>query len=111
MNYPAESTPKAYRSYFLAVVVLVLGLLVYLWGHVKTMRQGEELIRLRSEREALIHRQDRLRVEVAGLQHSVRIRSIAAEKLGMVFPSEPPRNLYLQTPAGAKSGRVKPDAD
>ena len=111
MNYPAESAPKEFRSYFLAVVVLVLGLLVYLWGHVKTMRQGEELIGLRSEREVLIHRQDRLRVEVAGLQRSSRIRSIAAEKLGMVFPSEPPRNLYLESPAGTRSGRVMPDAD
>ncbi len=111
MNYPVESTPKEYRSYFLAVVVLVLGLLVYLWGHVKTMRQGDELIRLRGEREALVHRQDRLRVEMAGLQQSSRIRRIAAEKLGMVFPSEPPRNLYLESSAGARSGRVKPDAD
>ena len=87
MNTPAESTPREYRSYYFAVVVLVAGLLVYLWGHVKTMRQGEELVRLRGEREALIHRQDRLRVEVAGLQQSSRIRKIATEKLGMVFPS------------------------
>ncbi len=85
-----------YRSYFGALVLLVLGLLVYLWGHVKTMRQGEELTQLRAKRQTLIRQQDRLKAEVAGLVRSSRIREIASKELGMVFPSDPPRNLYLK---------------
>ena len=96
-----------YRSYFCAVILLVMGLLIYLWGHVKTMDQGEKLERLREERQALIRQQDRLRAEVAGLNRSSRIREIASKELGMVFPSEAPRNLCrknapLQTDVGLK---------
>ncbi len=94
----------SWRTYFCAVLVLVLGSLLYLWGHVKSMSQGEDLSRLRSERLVLIRKQDRLRAEVAGLKRSSRIREIATEKLGMVFPSDPPLNLYLQP---ADSGRTR----
>ncbi len=86
--------PADYRSYFCAVIFLVMGLLIYLWGHVKTMDQGEKLERLRGERQALIRQQDRLRADGAGLKRSSRIREIASRELGMVFPSEAPRNLY-----------------
>jgi cell division protein FtsL len=96
MSHSGEATRSAYGSYFFAVVLVVFGLLVYLWGHVKTMRQGDELTQLRAERETLIRHQDRFRAEVAGLKRSSRIREIASKELGMIFPSEPPRNLYLK---------------
>ena len=83
-----------YRSYFCAVIFLVVGLLIYLWGHVKTMDQGEKLERLRGERQALIRQQDRLRAEAAGLKRSSRIREIASKELGLRFSLEAPRNLY-----------------
>ena len=92
----SRAAPGVYRSYFFAVVLLVLGSLVYLWGRVKTMHQGEELTQLRADRQTLIRRQDRLRAEVAGLKQSSRIHTIASRELGMVFPSGPPRNLYLK---------------
>ncbi len=91
-----KAAPIAYRSYLFAVVLLVLGSLIYLWGRVKTMRQGEELTRQRAERQALTRQQDRFRAQVAGLKQSSRIRTIASKELGMIFPSEPPRNLYLK---------------
>ena len=97
-----ETVPRSYGSYFLAMVLLVLLLLGYLWGHVQTMRQGDELSRLRAEKQELLRDQDRLRAQVAGLKQSSRIRDIASKKLGMVFPSEPPRNLYLK-PAGGEA--------
>jgi len=94
----AVEPSRSYRPYFCAVVLVILAALLYLWGHVKTVAQLEELEALRIERRAVLRQQDRLKARVAGLKQSSRIRSIASEKLGMVFPSDPPRNLYL-TPA------------
>lgn len=76
-------------------MLLVLGLLTHLWGVSKTMRQADALDRLRAEREELLREQERLKAEVSGLAQSSRIRRIAERRLEMVFPQEPPRNLYL----------------
>ncbi len=84
-----------YRSGFLSVILLVAGLLIYMWGHVRTLSQGREIDRLRAERKTLLHRQERLKARTAGLKQSNRIRDIAVRELGMVFPSDPPKNLYL----------------
>lgn len=105
MNRSREEAPGAYRAYFAAVVLVVLGLLIYLWGHVKTMRQGDELARLRAEREALVRQQERLRAEIAGLKQSSRIREIASKRLGMAFPEGPPQNLYLGSGKEGRAGR------
>ena len=92
---PDSEGSRPYRPYFAALFVLVLGLLTHLWGVSKTMRQAEELKRLRTERQELVRNQERLRADISGLSQSSRIRSIAEKKLGMVFPEDSPRNLYL----------------
>ena len=94
---PQPEEPKVHRTYFVAVMLLVLGLLAHLWGVSKTMRQAEELDRLRTEHQVLLSEQERLGAEISGLAKSSRIRDIAEKQLGMVFPKEPPRNLYLGT--------------
>ena len=92
-----EEGRKIYGMCLAVLLLLVLGMLAYLWGISKTMRQAEELSQLRRERQALVSEQERLRAEITGLMRSSRIKTIAAEKLGMQFPYEPPRNLYLKT--------------
>ncbi len=84
-----------YRSGFLSVILLVAGLLIYMWGHVQTQSQGREIDRLRAEQKNLLHQQERLLARTASLKQSNRIRDIAVRELGMVFPSDPPKNLYL----------------
>ena len=84
-----------YRSGFLSVILLVAGLLIYMSGHVQTQNQGREIDRLRAERKTLLNQQERLLARTASLKQSNRIRDIAVRELGMVFPSDPPRNLYL----------------
>jgi cell division protein FtsL len=64
-------------------------------GHVQTLNQGREIDRLRAERKNLLHQQERLLARTASLKQSNRIRDIAVRELGMVFPSDPPKNLYL----------------
>lgn len=83
-----------FRWYFCSVSFFVLGALVYVWCHVRTLSQGEEITALRTERERLIHKQEVLQVRVAGLQKASRIREIAAIELGMRFPEEQPNNIY-----------------
>lgn len=84
-----------YRFGFLSVILLVAGLLIYMWGHVQTLSQGREIDRLRAERKNLLNQQERLLTRTASLKQSNRIRDIAVRELGMVFPSDPPKNLYL----------------
>jgi cell division protein FtsL len=91
-----EASGRAYISHIFLVVVIVLGSLAYLWGHVESLRQREDLARLSVEREALLRRQEGLNAKIAGLTLSTRIGRIASDKLGMGYPSEAPRNLYLK---------------
>ena len=72
-----------------------------------TLSQGERITALREEREGLILKQERFRVQVTGLQKASRIREIAAGELGMRFPDERPNNLYIApaAPSGRLTGR------
>jgi cell division protein FtsL len=98
-----------YRWYFGSVSIFVLGALLYVWCHVKTLSQGEEITTLRDEREGLIRKREVLDVEIAGLQKASRIRQIAAIELGMRFPAEHPNNLYT-TPGQLANGLTVSDA-
>lgn len=84
-----------YRSGFLSIILLVAGLLIYMWGHVQTLSQGREIDQLSEERKNLLNQQERLLARTASLKQSKRIRDIAVRELDMVFPSDPPKNLYL----------------
>ena len=95
LNSDSSPTSSLYRTGFLSVILIVAGLLIYLWGHVQTLSQGREIDRLRAERKTLLHQQELLKARAAGLKQSSRIRDIAAKELGMVFPIDPPKNLYL----------------
>ncbi len=95
--------PKTYRPYFATLLLVVLGLLIHLWGVSKTMRQAEELKQLRAERQELLRIQERLKTDISGLSQTSRIRKIAEKQLGMVFPEESPRNLYLNATSSDSS--------
>ena len=90
-----------YRWYFGLVSFSVLGALLYVWCHVKTLSQGGEITALRETREGLIRQQDLLRVRVASLQKARRIHEIATIELGMRFPNERPKNLYTDPGSGS----------
>jgi cell division protein FtsL len=83
-----------YRWYISSVSFSVLGALLYVFCHVKTLSQGERIVSLRQEREDLIRKSELLQVQAAGLQRASRIREIAAIELGMRFPDERPNNIY-----------------
>lgn len=95
MNSEPRPPWGIYRTGFLSVILLVAGLLIYMWGHVQTLSQGREIDRLLAEQKNLLNRQERLLARTASLKQSNRIRDIAVRELGLVFPTDPPRNLYL----------------
>lgn len=92
----------SYRWYFLSLVLLIAGLLLYVWCHVTALARGKRITDLVDERTALLRTQDMLRAEVTGLGRSSRIREIATLELGMRFPNEQPNNLYLAPDVDAK---------
>ena len=98
----------SYRSYFLAIVLLVVGLLANVWCHVKKVAQGERIVQLREMKRTLLRERDHLRADVTGLKRSSRIREIAAIELGMRFPEESPNNLYVDpvAPGALRANRA-----
>ncbi len=101
MNASSEvKTSGGYRYVLLTVAMVVLGLLGYLWAQAQTVRQGDEIARLRTEHQQLLRQQEHFRAEISGLRRSSRIRKIASNRLGMVFPQGPPQNLYLDGQPG-----------
>lgn len=96
-------TTGGYRYVLLAVAMVVAGLLGYLWEQAQTVRQGDEIARLRAGHQQLLRHQERLRAEISGLRRSSRIREIATVKLGMTFPQGPPQNLYLDGQPGRQA--------
>jgi len=83
-----------FRTYLFAVVLLVVTALVYLWGSVRTFAQREAIAAHQRERESLLRARDKLLADLAGQKQSSRIRA-RAESQGLVFPTDPPSNLYL----------------
>ena len=100
MNASSEVKTGGFRYVLLTVALVVMGLLGYLWAQAQTVRQGDEIARLRTEHQQLLRQQERLRAEISGLRRSSRIREIASNRLGMVFPQGPPQNLYLDGQPG-----------
>lgn len=84
----------------------MLGALLYVFCHVRTLSQGERIASLKQEREDLIRKQELLQVQAAGLQKASRIREIAAIDLGMRFPDGRPNNLYTAGRYFGQSGRT-----
>lgn len=91
---PGPRLGTGLRRYFVAIVFLVSAALLYLWGNVKTVSQRDAMAGLQREGESLLRVREKLEAELAGLRQSTRIRA-RAEALGLVFPEDPPSNLYL----------------
>jgi cell division protein FtsL len=85
---------QAFGRYLIWTVLIVGGLLLYLYQHVAVMDLAEELSSLGEEKKRLLDERDRLTVDVARLTHGKRVATIASEKLSMIIPSGAPRNAF-----------------
>jgi cell division protein FtsL len=67
-------------------VLVLAGALFYVWQHVRVVRQGYEMERLREEHATLIQQNKALRLEAGQLRTLRRVEEVATTRLGMVRP-------------------------
>jgi cell division protein FtsL len=86
-----ELDPRASReliSLLLAIAVVVSGLVLYAWPHLKLRQTSIATERLLQERERLVEENRKLRLEKASLENLRRVEAIATHELGMTTPPE-----------------------
>lgn len=67
-------------------LLLLLGVLFYVWQHIQVVRTGYEIERLREERAALLQRNREMTLEIGRLTSLRRVEELARKRLGMVRP-------------------------
>lgn len=67
-------------------LLLLLGVLFYVWQHIQVVRTGYEIERLRQERAALVQRNREMTLEIGQLTSLRRVEEVARKRLGMVRP-------------------------
>ncbi|MFV1952150.1 MAG: septum formation initiator family protein [Nitrospinota bacterium] len=79
---------KEIAAYMFSVLILVSGMLFYIWPHVRIIRMGYEFERLENMHQDMIQTNKVLRLEAASLKSLERIDRIARERLGLTFPDD-----------------------
>lgn len=112
-----EVDPRArreLRTVFVLVLALVAALVLYAWPHMELRQTGLDILRLQRERERLVERNRKLRLEKASLEDLQRVETLARDRLKLVAPAaedvvvvEPPRPLA----EGARLASGKPPAE
>ena len=98
-----EVDPRArreLRTVFVLVLALVAALALYAWPHMELRQTGLNILRLERERERLVERNRKLRLEKASLEDLGRVEELARDRLKLIAPPaedvvmvEPPRPL------------------
>jgi cell division protein FtsL len=84
-----EVDPRArrdLRSVLALVLALVIAMALYAWPGLELRRTGLDIVRLNREREQLIERNRKLRLEKASLEQLQRIETLAQRELNLVTP-------------------------
>jgi cell division protein FtsL len=90
------STKHIYGVLVLGTVVVLLGLLLYLWPRMRLVELGYQYNALQARHLQALQRQKELQVELASLRRLTRIEQLAVEKLGMRTP-QLSQVIYLRT--------------
>jgi len=75
-------------SQIFSLLLVIFGLLFYLWPHYQMLKLGDELQRLRVEYTKEMEDSSLFKVEIASLKSPGRIEHVAKEQLGMLFPGK-----------------------
>ncbi len=67
-------------------VLILVGMLLYVWQHIHVVRLGYEIEQLRERQSALVQENKALRLELGQLRSLKRVEQIARKRLGMVTP-------------------------
>lgn len=100
------STAQVTGVVLLSAVVLLGGVMLYLWPQMHLVELGYRQNALRAQRDRTARRRNELQVERAMLRRLERIEAIAVERLGM-RPPELAQVIYVKPEsAAAKAGRM-----
>lgn len=94
-----EVDPESRRDlrYVLGLVLaLVAALALYAWPGLELRKTGLDILRLNRERERLVERNRKLRLEKASLEQLERVETIAERDLDLVAP--PAENVVVVVP-------------
>jgi cell division protein FtsL len=67
-------------------LVILAGALFHVWHHIRVVRQGYEIERLRTVHAKLVQENKALRLEAGQLRSLRRVEEIARTRLGMISP-------------------------
>ncbi|MBI4536347.1 MAG: cell division protein FtsL [candidate division NC10 bacterium] len=76
---------ESYATVGLGVMILA-GMLLYVWLHTHVLREAYATERLREMRAALVQENKSLRLEIGQIRSLRRVEEIARTRLGMVTP-------------------------
>jgi len=95
-----EVDPRArrdLRSVLALVLALVIAMALYAWPGLELRRTGLDIVRLNQQREQLIERNRKLRLEKSSLEQLQRIERLAQRELNLVTP--PAERVIVVLPA------------
>ncbi len=79
------SSQRLFGACLTSAVLVLLGILIYLWPHMRLVELGYEHSALRAERARLLQQQKEYEVEIASLRRLGRIEKMA-EQMGLRAP-------------------------
>ncbi len=92
------SSQRVFGACFTSAVLVLLGILLYLWPHMRLVALGYEHSALRAQRTKLLQQQKEYEVEIASLRRLGRIEQMA-EQMGLQAP-QVTQVIYLREEAG-----------
>ncbi len=98
---------QVYGIVLLSTVLVLLGVLLYLWPQMRIVELGYQQSALRSQQTKIVQRQKELGVELASLRRLDRIEQIAVNQLGMRAP-QLSQVIYLREEQKTVSARTMP---
>ena len=92
----------------LVLIILAIGMLLYVYEQVAGAALAKDMSQLVQIRKTRMDHNARLKAEIAYLSRSERIKQIASEELGMIFPVRRSLALRLdQAPTGGRYGEER----
>lgn len=98
---------RIYGAVVLGTVIVLFGILLYLWPRMRLVELGYQYNALQARRSHALQRQKELQVELASLRRLTRIEQLAVEKLGMQTP-QLSQVIYLRSNLERQDSRTQP---
>jgi len=89
-NRPVRRKPRSTSSLIVALMVISLLVVLYIWNKIMVNRLAEEVNNLQNQYQKIVNANEILRAEINQKSRLERIREIATKQIGMTYPKQPP---------------------